>query len=147
MAGGWANDRDSANQACGQKRAAHCRPVLTRRLRSSYLVKALLATTALVAAGVPASAQTATWTGTTSFNWFDAGNWSPAAVPTALDAAVINTTTPRFPVISGGGSAVAASVNVGGVFDPFTQTTTSGDGVLFIQAGSSLTTTGGGLLG
>jgi hypothetical protein len=145
MAGGCVSDDDPAHAPSGPELVAHCKPVLPG-LRNSYFLKVLLATTALVAAAVPAAAQTATWTGTNSFNWFDAGNWSPAAVPTAVDAAVINTTNPNFPVISGG-NAVAGSVNVGGVFDPITQTTTSGDGVLFILTASSLTTSGGALLG
>src|ERR1700754_3338009 len=149
MAGGNANDRGSAHETSGQEPGAHSNKVLTRkdltrRLRNSSFLKALLATTALAAAGVPASAQTVTWTGVNSNNWFDAGNWAPAVVPTAADAVVINTISPNTTVINA--NAVAGGVSVGGVFDPIPQTVTSGSGILLIQPGSSLTTSGG-LLG
>jgi subtilase-type serine protease len=144
MAGGRVNDRDSAHEPSGHQPVVHSNLVLTGRLRNSCFLKALLATTTLAAAAVPVSAQTANWTGDNSNNWFDAGNWAPAAVPTAADAVVINTVSPNTTLINA--NAVAGSVSVGGVFDPITQTVISGSGLLLIQPASTLTTSGG-LLG
>ncbi|MCM2304593.1 MAG: hypothetical protein NDJ72_07815, partial [Elusimicrobia bacterium] len=49
----------------------------------------LLAVCALLLAAGPARAAAATWTGGASGDWNVAANWSPAAVPGALDAVTI----------------------------------------------------------
>ena len=141
MAGGRVNDRDPACKYSGNELVTQSNPGFTGRFRSSCFLKALLATTALVAAAVPASAQTANWTGVNSNDWFVAGNWAPAAVPTAADAVIINTVSPNTTLINA--NAVAGSVSVGGVFDPITQTVISGSGLLLIRPASTLTTSGG----
>lgn len=67
-----------------------------------------------VAAGVvslpfinEATAQTATWIGGTSSDYYTASNWNPAAVPNALDVTIIFGSTAN-PVVSVGGSNAGA---------------------------------------
>src|SRR5688500_2905311 len=66
-----------------------------RRTRSMHtkLKKSVLATACAAAllglAAMPASATE--WTGTSSNDWFDAGNWNPSAIPGATDPVVIDT--------------------------------------------------------
>src|SRR5207244_318228 len=72
--------------------------------RSTSLAALLISTSALTGFALVPSAQAGTpqWLGTVSSDWFAAGNWSPAAVPTAADSSVtIDTTTPNPTVISG----------------------------------------------
>src|SRR4051812_27712534 len=82
--------------------------------RSAWLAKAALpvvATVVLSAAGAAASGATDTWTGTSSANWNDAGNWTGGnAPPLASDLLVFdgstNTTT---------NNDFAANTNFGGI--------------------------------
>lgn len=73
-----------------------------------------------------ANAASITWTGTTSTDWATTTNWSPSALPTSADAVVIPTSPSggRMPTYSTG-----------------TTTVTS----VTIQAGATLTITGGSL--
>lgn len=72
-----------------------------RQLSCSTSVAALLLAGAVIA-GMPTAAQANDWTGVVSNDWFTAGNWSTnAAVPTAADDVVIDTTTPNPTSISG----------------------------------------------
>ena len=91
----------------------------------------LLATASVLAlalgAAIPARAQTA-WTGTTSTDWFTAGNWT-AGVPTGAVVTTIDTVTPNATIIGAAG-AQASALNVG-----FFST-----GNLAIQNGGTLTT-------
>lgn len=41
-----------------------------------------------------------TWTGSVDSNWDDAGNWSPAGVPTSCDTVRIPTGLPNYPVVN-----------------------------------------------
>ena len=93
----------------------------------------LLATTSVVALGLalamttPSHAVNDTWTGTSSNNWFTAGNWGPG-VPTIFDYAMIGTDTPNATVVGAPG-AVAGNLLVGYF----------GTGTLTIQNGGALT--------
>jgi T5SS/PEP-CTERM-associated repeat protein len=89
---------------------------------------------ALVTA-TPALAQTA-WTGTTSTDWFTAGNWS-AGVP-AGNVTTIDTNTPNVTVIGAAG-AQTSTLYVG--------FSSSHTGTLTIQNGGTLSTGGSGLVG
>ncbi|MER8376276.1 autotransporter outer membrane beta-barrel domain-containing protein [Mesorhizobium sp. M1406] len=60
----------------------------------------MLGSAGLVGMATSAAAD-ATWTGATSTNWFDPGNWTPNAVPDATNFVNINTLTPNPTVISG----------------------------------------------
>ena len=57
-----------------------------------------------VAVGLTLSAQSASWTGSTSTDWNTASNWNPAQVPTASSDIVISS-SPNNPVLSGAGFA------------------------------------------
>jgi T5SS/PEP-CTERM-associated repeat protein len=75
----------------------------------------LLATTSVVALGLalamtPSHAND-TWTGTSSNNWFTAGNWS-GGVPTIFDYVMIDTVTPNATVVGAPG-AVAGNLFFG----------------------------------
>ncbi|TWT11624.1 autotransporter-associated beta strand repeat-containing protein [Reyranella sp. CPCC 100927] len=101
---------------------------------------------ALAAASSPTRAQTA-WTGTTSSDWFDAGNWTPAAVPNA-GTVVLDTTTPS-PTIIAGAPATAGTVIVGDTASGQLTlgeggTLTAGSVIIANQAGSTGTLTIGG---
>lgn len=64
---------------------------------------------------VTAEAADITWDGTTSTDWFTAGNWTPTpgAVPTATDNALLNNPTPTNPNAQiGAPGAAAASVTI-----------------------------------
>lgn len=69
----------------------------------------------------------ADWTGSASTDWFMAGNWSPASVPTGLDQVSINTVTPN-PTVVGATGAVAIGLRVGD----------SATGMLTVQNGGAL---------
>lgn len=73
-----------------------------------------------------ATAVALTWTGTTSTDWNDPTNWSPNAIPAAVDELTIPNVT-NDPVIGNGTSALAGLVTV----EP--------DAQLTIESGGSLT--------
>jgi T5SS/PEP-CTERM-associated repeat protein/autotransporter-associated beta strand protein len=103
---------------------------------ASSLYRRLLATASMLAlalaAATPVRAQTA-WTGTTSTDWFTAGNWT-AGVPTG-SVTTIDTNSPNATVVGAAG-AQANALYVG-----FSST-----GTLTIQNGGTLTN-GAGLVG
>ena len=69
----------------------------------------LLAGTALTFVAAPAAAQVSqTWTGTTSTDWFTAGNWDTNTVPATGDSATLDTVTPNPTVASGTAPGYAA---------------------------------------
>jgi T5SS/PEP-CTERM-associated repeat protein len=90
----------------------------------------LLATTSVVALGLALAMTTPShadsWTGTSSNDWFTAGNWS-GGVPTIFDYAMIGTDTPNATVVGAPG-AVAGNLFVGYL----------GTGTLTIQNGGAL---------
>ncbi|ESY72056.1 autotransporter outer membrane beta-barrel domain-containing protein [Mesorhizobium sp. M0051] len=87
-----------------------------------------LTSTALVGLGQPIAATAADiWFGTTSTDWFTAGNWSAGSVPTAADIVYISTTTPN-PTAINAGSAFADDIYLG--------FTGSSDGSLVISNGT-----------
>ena len=75
---------------------------------------ALLTGVALAGLGWAPAARAATpaWLGTVSTDWFTAGNWNPAAVPTAADTVTIDTATSHWTAINGA-IASASQVTVG----------------------------------
>ncbi|EKF16950.1 autotransporter domain-containing protein [Nitratireductor pacificus] len=82
----------------------------------SGLHSALLATTALALSlsAAPAWAQTA-WTGASSTDWFDHGNWDAGAPSNATDA-TIDTVANNLPTLSGGnGAAIDLFVGLNGI--------------------------------
>ena len=81
---------------------------LTSRHRRMLATASLLALA--LGAAAPARAQTA-WTGTTSTDWFIAGNWS-AGVPTGGVNTTIDTITPN-PTVVGAAGAQASTLFVG----------------------------------
>ncbi|MBG8552196.1 Ig-like domain-containing protein [Hymenobacter guriensis] len=55
-----------------------------------------------------------TWTGSSSTDWYTAGNWTPAQVPTATLNATIAGNAPRMPLIAGGTASVRSlTINSG----------------------------------
>ena len=94
------------------------------QLRASLLAAtALSVLSSLVAA--PAIAQSASWNGTTSSDWFDALNWSGAFPNPTVDV-IVNGGT-HSPKITGGGSAGGGNLRVG---DAATGTLTIENGTL-----------------
>lgn len=98
----------------------------------------LIGSTALsgLALTTPARAANLQWLGAGSTDWFTAGNWSPAAVPTAADDVSVDSTSPHTTVINGG-SATSQTLVVG----------EGGTGNLAITNGGGLTSGGVGYLG
>ncbi|MER9328684.1 autotransporter domain-containing protein [Mesorhizobium sp. M0488] len=95
----------------------------------------LLASTALVGLGQPIAAKAAeTWTGAASTNWFTAGNWSPATVPTSSDDVILDPTFPH-PAVIDAANAVAQRLFIG--------TIASYSGSLTITNGGTLADTAG----
>jgi outer membrane autotransporter protein len=80
------------------------------------------------ALAVPGVAGAADWTGAVSNNWFTAGNWNTAVVPTAADGVIINAFN-KTAIVSGA-AAFANNVNIA----------VSTSGALAILNGGSLTT-------
>lgn len=72
-------------------------------MRKTFLLFAWIASCAVL------SAQS-TWTGTTSSQWNDASNWSPAAIPTASDDVVL--TTAGFPPSTANFDVACASLTI-----------------------------------
>src|SRR5438445_10410 len=94
-----------------------------------------LASTALISLGQPIAATAAEiWTGTASTDWFTAGNWNPAAVPTSSDDVTLNATFPNPTVINGANAA--AHYLYLGTIDSYT-------GSLTIKGGATLASTAG----
>src|SRR5438445_1316493 len=94
-----------------------------------------LASTALISLGQPIAATAAEiWTGTASTDWFTAGNWNPAAVPTSSDDVTLNATFPN-PTVINGANAAAHYLYLG--------TIDSYPGSLTIKGGATLASTAG----
>jgi outer membrane autotransporter protein len=107
-----------------------------------------LACTALTVIAAPAAQAQSVWTGANSNNWFDPGNWTFPAVPTAVDDAFFLTITPN-PALIGGPGAVSLNGVIG--FAGIGQVTVNGAGSwttvgLFVGSGGTgtLTVEGGG---
>jgi len=82
------------------------------RSRLAPLAASLLAATALSMLGVsPALAQTATWSGGISADWFTSGNWLAGTEPDNTRDVVVNGTTAAE--IAGGGTANAGNLRIG----------------------------------
>lgn len=94
------------------------------------------ATTAgLLVPAMPVQAQQTEWTGATSSDWFDAGNWDDG-VPTESVAAVLDVIVPN-PTLINGGAAVSGPCVVGRF----------GTGSLAITKGGTLSCAGAGFIG
>lgn len=106
------------------------------RVRS--LTALLIGSTALTAVALApaAHAGTPSWVGNLSTDWYTAGNWSPAGVPTLADNVSVDAISPHITVISGG-TAASQLLFVGAI----------GSGNLAIMNGGSLTNNGLGYLG
>ena len=99
------------------------------RLRYGLGAACVVAVVTVMATTTPSWA--VDWTGTTSNNWFNAGNWS-GGVPTNATDTSINTVTPNATVVGAAG-AQAAALRVGA----------SATGTLTIQAGGTVSNTAG----
>lgn len=106
--------------------------------RAASLAALFIGSTALAGLALTTSVRAGTpqWLGTTSTDWFTAGNWSPAAVPTAADDVTVDSTSPHTTVVNGG-TAASQQLFVGAI----------GAGNLAITSGGSLSTSGFGYLG
>ncbi|WP_249694359.1 autotransporter domain-containing protein [Stappia sp. WLB 29] len=94
----------------------------------------LLTCTALTGfMAAPVHAQTV-WTGFIDDEWNAALNWDPAVVPNAATEVLVDSTYANAPVIDGGITANAASINIGGTAYP---------SILSIDGSSTLLTSGG----
>ncbi|HEY4235693.1 MAG TPA: hypothetical protein VGM76_19830, partial [Lacipirellulaceae bacterium] len=116
---------------------------LSGRSCASRLAALLLGSTALVAVGfsTPAAAASLNWTGTTSTDWFTAGNWSPSGTPAATDNVTIDTATANPTVIDGAtasvGTLVVGQQGIGKISIVNGGVLTSGEAGLGMGAGSS----------
>ncbi len=102
-----------------------------------------LASTALVGLALPISAQAQEWTGATSADWFDAGNWTnPGHVPTAADDVIIDNNV-QSPTITGVGKdgvanhIIVGDANTGTLNVSSGATVTNVKGTIGANAGSS----------
>ncbi|MGX5804045.1 autotransporter outer membrane beta-barrel domain-containing protein [Bradyrhizobium sp. Arg314] len=68
--------------------------------RKKALKYLALTSTALIGLGQPSATAAEIWTGAASTNWFTAGNWNPAAVPTSSDDVTLDATFPNPTVIN-----------------------------------------------
>lgn len=100
---------------------------LSNRLSTLKSLKAILLASAFATALPSFAAAQTVWDGSNSANWFEGGNWSTGAVPTAADDAMIDLSSPGARI--SGGNAFADTVYVGG----------SGTGHLDIASGGRLT--------
>jgi outer membrane autotransporter protein len=112
---------------------------MSRNMFGSRKAKALkylaLTSTALVGLGQPIAATAAgTWTGAVSTDWFTAGNWSPAGVPTSSDDVTLDPTFPN-PTVVNAPNAAAQRLFIG--------TIESYSGSLTITNGGTLADTAG----
>jgi T5SS/PEP-CTERM-associated repeat protein len=91
---------------------------------------------------MPTAAQANDWTGGVSNDWFNAGNWSPNAVPTAAEDATIDTTTSN-PVTISGAAASSLAVTVGDTATGALQISTGGSlATPFLNIGNSANSSG-----
>ena len=106
--------------------------------RAVSLTALFIGSTALASLALTTSARAGTpsWLGTASTDWFTAGNWNPAAVPTAADDVTVDSTSPHTTVVNGG-TAASHQLFVGAI----------GAGNLAITNGGSLSTSSIGYLG
>ncbi|HYC78887.1 MAG TPA: hypothetical protein VEI02_14775 [Planctomycetota bacterium] len=86
---------------------------------------------AVAAVAACAAAGQNDWTGAVSDDWFDAGNWSTAAVPTAADDVTILSGRPLYPRATAG-TAACASLFIATAAAP------SPTDALFVGAGATL---------
>ena len=93
-----------------KRRTKRSRALSLLQLRASLLAATALSVLSGLAAA-PAFAQSASWTGTTSSDWFDALNWTGAFPSPTVDV-IVNDGT-HSPIITGGGSAGAGNLRVG----------------------------------
>jgi T5SS/PEP-CTERM-associated repeat protein len=91
---------------------------------------------AMVSLAGPARGGTPAWVGNASTDWFTAGNWNPAAVPTTTDDVTVDSTSPHTTAVNGG-AAASQQIFVGAI----------GAGNLAITNGGSLATSSAGYLG
>ncbi|TPK05865.1 autotransporter outer membrane beta-barrel domain-containing protein [Mesorhizobium sp. B2-5-9] len=103
--------------------------------KANALKNLALASTALVCLGLPIPASAAEiWTGAASTDWFTAGNWNPAAVPTSSDDVMLDPVFPH-PTVVNAANAAAHYLFVG--------TISSYSGSLTITNGGTLSDTAG----
>ena len=89
----------------------HCRTQAARAPRLATLAATLLTATALSAFGAsPTLAQTASWAGGVSDDWFTVGNWLGAPPDNTRDVVINGPTTA---VIAGGGSGSTGNLSIG----------------------------------
>lgn len=82
-------------------------------LRAAVAAQLLLLSGSTIALLLGGPALAADWLGTTSTDWFTAGNWSPAVVPTgSIDVTINNNGSPNAATIGTSG-AVAKAVTLG----------------------------------
>jgi Bacterial Ig-like domain (group 1) len=116
--------------------------------RVSWTIGAGPQTMTATYAGLPSTIVTATstsailtWTGAISTAWNVAGNWSPAFVPTAVDAVTIPVTT-NAPIISAPASVISLVVATGATLTNNSTLTVNGS----VDAGTTITGTGSVIL-
>ena len=114
------------------------------RRRLSPKVCAWLGATALLAIAPAAMAQTDTWSGASSSNWTDAGNWSLTAPPTSANTALFNANTPNMSISLGGAPQTVGAIqfdNTGALLTS-SYTLGQGGGGSFVIATAGNATTG-----
>ncbi|PLP60421.1 autotransporter outer membrane beta-barrel domain-containing protein [Mesorhizobium loti] len=118
--------------------ASNQRPLANRPRGLKHLRAALLAGVFIATLSSSAMAQTV-WNGSNSSNWFDGGNWSTGAVPTAAGNAMIDLSSPEARIA--GANAFADTVYVGGAgtgrLDIFSGSLKTNQGLLGMTSGSS----------
>ena len=109
-----------------------------RRLAAIVGLLLFAAVAVLLWAGRPAQAATCTWTGATSTNWADAGNWSGCGgvTPRPADTAVINSAANQ-PTLSSDVAVAALTLNSG------TTLTVSSGATLTVNGNITLNADGG----
>jgi fibronectin-binding autotransporter adhesin len=85
------------------------------------------------------------WTGTSSPNWTDTGNWSTSTVPTATNTAYFSTSTPNMTITLNGSTQTVGVIQ----FDTssvgvYTLGSTPGDGTFYIATTGALGLSGSG---
>ncbi|MEI9406645.1 autotransporter domain-containing protein [Mesorhizobium argentiipisi] len=102
--------------------------------RKKTLKYLALTSTALIGFGQPSATAAEIWTGAASTDWFTAGNWNPAAVPTSIDDVTLDAAFPH-PAVVNAPNAAAQNLFVG--------TIASYTGSLTITNGGTLSDTAG----
>ncbi|MBZ9816434.1 autotransporter domain-containing protein [Mesorhizobium sp. CA7] len=102
--------------------------------RKKALKYLALTSTALIGLGQPSATAAEIWTGTASTDWFTAGNWNPAAVPTSSDDVTLDAAFPH-PAVVNAPNAAAQNLFIG--------TIASYTGSLTITNGGTLSDTAG----